>query len=204
MNTAQLLQHACDNGEIANIVYNGGSHPGKIRPVIPVMMGTDMFLAREPGIAREKSFKLEKVASVTLKDGRTAVNQKAPEIPTPSDVPALSTIREYIVHYCHKFEALGWHVYADEERFGVAALLKSGKPRKHPTITVSFIDRSVHEVFNPDTGEIELIKKPLTGRERPWRVESYNMVQAKSFSELHQAVELFVEEVKKADPMARR
>lgn len=204
MNTAQLLQYACDNSEIAHIVYNGGSHPGKSRSVIPVMVGTDVLLAREPSIAREKSFKLEKVASVTLKDGRIAVNEKVSAIPPPSDVPALSTILEYIAHYQPPFEELGWHVYADDERFGVAALLKSGKSRKHPTITISFVDRSVQEVFNPDTGEIELVKKTLTGRERPWRVDSYNMDQAKSFAELYQAVELFVAEVKKADPMAGR
>lgn len=159
-----------------------------------------MFLAREPSISREKSFKLKKVASVTLKDGRAAVNKTVSAIPPPSDVPALSTILEYIAHYQPQLEALGWHFYADDERFGVAALLKSGKSRKHPTITVSFFDRSLQEVFNPDTGEIERVKKTLTGRERPWRVDSYNMGQAKSFAELHQAVELFVAEVKKLIP----
>jgi hypothetical protein len=42
--------------------------------------------------------------------------------------------------------------------------------------------------------------KELTGRERPWRVESELQPQAKAIGDLYKAIQFFAEEVGKSTP----
>lgn len=204
---ARLLQLAAERGEIAEIVYNGGSYPGQSRSIIPVLVGLETVFAREPGLSREKNFKIAKIATVTLKDGTTFANcNVVPISAVKSSLFPMDTLADYATLLGEQYETLGWHVYRDDagQSFGVAALLKSGKPRKWPTISISFVDRSVSLEFDISTGELYEQKKALTGRERPWRVESYLQPQAKAYGELHLAMEFFVAEVGKGNPIAGR
>lgn len=197
------LKLAVQRGEVVEIVYNAGSQPGALRPLIPIQVDSETLLAREPGVPHQKAFKLEKIAFVRMEDGTTVSNSNVTPIePEQWRIAALPTLADYAEVLRPKFETQGWHVYHDAQVFGVAALLKSGKPRKRPTISVSFEDRSLSYSLDFTTGEVVEQRKTLTGRERPWRVESYLQPMAKAYGELHAAMEFFVGEVHKADPKA--
>lgn len=203
----ELLQAAMDGGQRVSIVYNGGSFPGQARPIIPIQVEVETVRAREPGMPQDKTFKVAKIASVTLLDGTTATNAFASSVViTQSLIPTHSSMEGYVTYLRPQYESLGWHCYhhPEERSFGVAVPLKSGKPPKHPKIRILFMDRTIEEYLDPVSGEIVQRKRELTGRERPWRVESYLQPQAKAFADLHLAIEFFAGEVTNAKPSPLR
>jgi hypothetical protein len=62
------------------------------------------------------------------------------------------------------------------------------------------MDRTQEQRLDLQPGELFIEHKELTGRERPWRVESEMQEQAKAFGDLHKAVEFFAQEVAKSAP----
>ena len=192
----EVLAEAVANHAAIHIIYNGGSKPGAKRPVIPVNIMGGVLFAREPGLPQEKSFKIAKIATVILPDGRSVDNAlvKPVEVRTFA-TPVLSSLAEYVSLLKPQYVAAGWNVFDEEHRLGVGRFAKNGTPRKHPCISVQFMDRSEVVSLDFETGELVTEKKALTGRERPWRVESERQPQAKAFSELHVAMEYFATEV---------
>jgi hypothetical protein len=194
---ADLLTEAASEGALATITYNGGSKPGERRAVLPIRIVDGMLQAREPGGRATKSFALAKIANVQLANGTTAANFAVAPIAVRR-TPVLDTLAEYAALLKPQYEAGGWHVHEAAARFGVSPPLKGGKARKHPTICISFIDRTVVETFDLNTGAFASEKQELTGRERPWRVDSKLQPQAKAFGELSAAIEFFASEVQRA------
>ncbi|WP_137921530.1 hypothetical protein [Hydrogenophaga sp. 2FB] len=199
----ELLQRAAESGELVTIVYNGGSKPGHPRPVLPLSIQGGVLSAREPKTRVAKSFKLQKIASVTIGETLTASNASAIPITTPA-VPVLGTLMDYAALFGPDFRAAGWNIIEGENMLAVGTYLKNGAPKKTPSVSLEFVDRSIEEVFDWETGEIGTQKRELTGRERPWRVDSWMQPQAKSFSELPKAMEMFVQEVKSSNPQTAK
>ncbi|AMO23925.1 hypothetical protein UC35_14960 [Ramlibacter tataouinensis] len=161
----------------------------------------DSLLAREPGISREKAFKLMRIASVIHPDGRTVENDGAESIKIEtSATPLLASLAEYVAMLKTQYVAAGWNVFEAEQLFGVGRFLKSGKPRKYPCISVEFMDRTEVETLDFETGELVTEKRALTGRERPWCVQSDRQPRCRSFSELHKAIEYFTTEISASSP----
>jgi len=194
--TAAQLEKA-----VVVVVYNGGSRPGEPRAIVPVRIQGNSVFAREPGLAREKTFKLDKIARVTLEDGTTADAVSVKPLETYA-IPAFSTLDEYANFLKPKYEERGWHVFHDaaDQRFGVGRLQKNGKPRKHPVIGLQFIDRTKELTLDFETGEYVMLEKQLTGRERPWRIDSELQTQGKSFAKLQDAFAFLANDVDTADP----
>ncbi|MCX5807747.1 MAG: hypothetical protein NT010_17030 [Proteobacteria bacterium] len=63
-----------------------------------------------------------------------------------------------------------------------------------------FFDRATDSVWDLEMDNLVEVKRELTGRERPWRVDSWRFKQGKSFGLLHSAVELFLTEVRESNP----
>ena len=191
----EVLRQAIRTGEVVNIVYNGGSKPGQSRPVIVISVSDEDVVAREPTSRMTKSFKLPKIASASASNGEAAENPSVVPIQV-AEAPILSTFTEYERYFDPELRAAGWHVTVSDNYLAVSAYFKSGKPRKTPTVSLQFIDRANEPRLDWETGEFSTETRELTGRERPWRVDSARLSQGKSFGELQRAAELFIHEVR--------
>lgn len=195
----ELLQQAISNGEVVTIIYNGGSRPGQPRSLIPLSLTNEDLVAREPAARITKSFKLQKIASASLSNGEALDNPNAIPI-APPQAPSFSTLAEYSAYLSSDFRAAGWNVIEGENYLAVGTYFKTGKPKKTPSVSIQFIDRSIEELLDWETGEISTQSRELTGRERPWRVSSWRQPQGKSFAQLQNAAEMFIQEVRASNP----
>src|SRR5271167_1169963 len=73
----ETLQFVAGTGEIVTVVYNGGSHPGQSRQIIPIAIKADELIVTEPGIEFHNHYKLIKIASVELSSGRRVISNVA-------------------------------------------------------------------------------------------------------------------------------
>ena len=195
-NIIKILQSAIDTGNVVTIVYNGGSKPGQPRELIPLSLNGENLSAREQTSRRAKTFKTQKIASVVLKSGEVAKNTEAIPVPPQSElVPNFESFEEYALFLKEKLKGTVFNLSEAENYFAVFDFFKNGKPRKTPSASIQYVDRSTEMVFNFETGDFEEQKHELTGRERPWRVDSKRLSEGKTFSQLQSAVELFLKEV---------
>jgi hypothetical protein len=195
----ELLTRTVGTGEVLSITYNVGSRPGQARKVVPISLTDEELVAVEPGSDTNKHYKLNRIALIELSSGQRAINPEAVP-PVISDIPILETLAEYIERFGPEFQAAGWHIYQSETSFAIATRFKNGKPRKTPSVQIEYFDRSVETVFDFGTGELTQVKRDLTGRERPWRVDSWRFKQGQSLAQLHRAFEVFVQEARASDP----
>lgn len=192
----EILQSAIDTGTVTTIVYNGGSKPGQAREIIPLSLNGENLSAREPTSRRAKTFKTQKIASAILKNGEAAENSEVDPAPPQSEkIPSFESFEEYAIFLKKKLRGTKFNLIEDENYFAVGEFFKNGKPRKSPSASIQFIDRSTEEVFNYETGDFEVQRRELTGRERPWRVDSKRFSEGKTFFQLQSAMELFLKEV---------
>lgn len=193
-----LLEQSIASGSVVTIVYNGGSRPGQPRPLIPLSLRGDELVAHEPALRTAKTFKLAKIASVTA-DSETATNVAVTPI-AAATIPHFETLAEYANYLKDTYVARGWSVTAEPRQFSVCGFFKNGKLRKSPTVSIQFVDRQFETALDLESGELVTIEHELTGRERPWRVESKRRPQAKAFAELSKAMEYFANEVSSSSP----
>jgi hypothetical protein len=194
-----LLNRTVGTGEVITITYNGGSRPGQARKVVPISLTNEELIAVEPGSHTNKHYKLNRIALVELSSGQRALNSEAAP-PVISAIPTLETLTEYIERFGPEFQAAGWHICQSETSFAIATHFKNGKPRKTPSVSVEYFDPGIETIVDMHSGELTQVMKDLTGRERPWRVDSWRFKQGKSFAQLHRAFELFIEEARASDP----
>ncbi len=201
----ELLRSAAEAKELVTLAYNGGSHPGQPRKVVPLSLQLDELVAVEPGARASKHYKLFKIAWVELPNGERADNTDVDPVPPSADGPALPTLREYTERYLPELIKDGWHVVHTDISIGLATYFKNGKPRKTPTISIQYLDPAAQTdlLFDPDKGELIDLPHDFTGRERPWRVDSWRFKQGKSFAVLRKAFELFITEARAGLPPSR-
>jgi hypothetical protein len=190
-----LLQTVAGSGEIVTVLYNAGSRPGQPRKVIIVSVFSETITVVEPGNPQSKGYKMNRVASIALSSGEQAINSAVAALPDVG-IPDHITLVAYAEAFRAELQAAGWHIYENETSLGVATFQKNGKPKKKPSVSIQFMDRTVETVVDPDTGTYKTVPRALTGRERPWRVESMRLSQAKSLSDLKQAMALFIGEAR--------
>lgn len=191
----QVLQQAAAEGSSVTMVYNGGSRPGQSRVVIPISISHGELVAREPTTRLAKHFKLEKIAAVALTAGEAVQNT---EVVAAAQrlVPDFASFEEYAAFFRSSLAETGWQLEERGRYFGVCGFFKNGKPRKTPAASIQYVDRSEGEaVFDFETGELSVVQHEITGRERPWRVDSKRFREGKAFGLLPKAAELFFQEV---------
>ena len=199
----ELLRSVAGSGETVTLVYNAGSRPGQARSVVPVSVAGENLVAVEPGSRVNKTYKLDKIASVELANGSRATNEQAtPPVVAPAlpDVPDFRTLAEYVDHFRAELIGAGWHLYEEDGSLGIATRFKNGKPKKTPSVMIRFFDRSTEVVFDLDSEDLRTIPRELTGRERPWRVDSWRFEEGKTLAELQRAFAMFMAEARASDP----
>jgi hypothetical protein len=71
------------------------------------------LVAVEPGSRVNKTYKLDKIASVELANGLRATNEQAipPTVaPALPEIPNLNTLAEYVEHFRAELIGAGWHL----------------------------------------------------------------------------------------------
>lgn len=194
---SEFIRSKIGPGIVLTIAYSGGSRPGMPRELIPIACTDAELEAVEPGSRIKKRYKLNKVIWVCLGDEK--VSNDDPE-GLQETIPQYESISSFADEYRDTLAALGWHIHEEEDYFGVGGFFKNGKPRKSPSVAISFFDRSTEQVFDETANNFIEVKRELTGRERPWRVDSWRFREGKTFSLLPSAVQLFLQEVRDSDP----
>lgn len=193
-NIVEVIQSAIDESGTVSIVYNGGSNPGQSRILIPVSLSTDELIAREPTARVAKHFKLAKIASASLSTGEQVINMEA--VPASLRLaPNLDSFTEYAIFFTDSLKDSGFNVVERENYFAIVGFFKNGKPRKMPAASIQFVDRTTETVLNFESGELEVLQREVTGRERPWRVDSSRLNEGKAFGLLNKAAEFFLQEI---------
>ncbi len=188
------IKKAVDDGSTIEFIYNGGSHPGQMRLAIPISVNNGTFIARDPATRTAKTFKIAKVASLCQSGGELQKNAQAAPIQEHT-LPELQDFNAYIPHFRSLVSDPNLCIVEGERFFAVSMRLKNGKPCKSYAASIQFMDRTKEFVLNFETGEIEERTRELTGRERPWRIDSIRLSEGKSLSVLSKAAELFAQEI---------
>jgi hypothetical protein len=105
-----------------------------------------------------------------------------------SSLPEFRTLKEYADHLRDELQSAGWFIHESPSSFGVGSFLKNGKPKKAPSVAITLFDRTTESVIDPDVGDFVQRPRELTGRERPWRVDSWRRRSARTFASLHVAM----------------
>lgn len=198
---AELLRSAAGSGELVSLVYNAGSRPGVVRSVVPLSLTESELVAVEPGSSTEKTYRLDRVASVSLSNGASASNVRANPAPVAlPEVPLFGSLGEYAEYFKVELAAAGWHICEDSDSFGIATRFKNSKPKKTPSVLIRYFDRSTELVFDMDSQEQRVVPRELTAHERPWRVDSWRFKEGKSVRELRHAFALFIAEARASSP----
>lgn len=194
-----LLERAARTGEIVTLAYSGGSRPGQPRQIVIESCSTTDVRAYEPAAHSQKQYKIPKILWAEDSSGKRIVT----ECPMPEpqlSLPVFDTLQKYGDYLRNEFREGGWHVHEEPNMLGVGTCFKNGKPRKTPSIAVTFFDRTTDFVWDIEVDNVVEAKRELTGRERPWRVDSWRFKQGRSFGSLYSAMELFISEVRGSDP----
>lgn len=195
----EFLQNAAQTGEVITVAYSGGSRPGESRALSVASCSETELRAYEGGGRIQKQYKVAKVLWAEDSSGRRVTSQQGVQA-FQAALPVFESLQQYAEHLLSEFENAGWHVHQAADSFGVGTRFKNGTPKKTPSIAISFIDRSIDAVWDLEANDLVEVKKEPTGRERPWRVDSWRMKEGKAFDVLHSAIELFVSEVRASDP----
>jgi hypothetical protein len=195
----EFLDNARQTGEVVTVAYAGGSNPGSSRRLIIASCSDDSFRAFDETQRVAKSFKLAKILWIKDQSGKEVVNPQSVTDPIPR-APNLATLAEYVDSLRERLMSQGWHIHQSESFFGVGGYFKNGKPNKTASIAITYFLPTTETVYDLDKDDFVEVKREITGRERPWRVDSHTQKQGKTFSKLHAAMEFFVTEVENSNP----
>lgn len=198
---AELLRSVAGSGELVSLVYSAGRRPGVARSVVPLFLTENELVAVEPDSTTKKTYRLDRVVSVSLSHGASASNVQAdPEPVALPEVPLFGSLGEYAEYYKAELVVAGWHIAEEIDSFGIATRFKNGKPKKTPSVLIRFFDRSTELVFDMDSQEQRAVPRVLTGHERPWRVDSWRFREGKAVRELRHAFAVFIAEARASRP----
>jgi len=198
---AELLRSTVGSGGLVSLVYNAGGRPGVVRSVVPLSLTESELVAVELGSTTEKTYRLDRIASVSLSNGTSASNIQTDPAPVAlPEVPLCGSLGEYAEYFKAELAAAGWHICEESDSFGIATRFKNGKPKKTPSVQIRYFDRSTELVFDMDNQEPRTVPRELTGHERPWRVDSWRFKEGKAVRELRRAFAVFIAEARASSP----
>jgi hypothetical protein len=157
------------------------------------------LVAVESGSTIHKNYKLNRVASV--QSGEDPPPEQVTRS-TPRQAPPAGeqeALEAYVELVREELVARGWHLHERVDSFGVGTRFKNGRPRKTPSVLIGYFDPTSETMIDLEGEEVSVARQ-LTGRERPWRVDSWRFTQGKTFSTLSRAFACFLEELRSSDP----
>jgi hypothetical protein len=151
--------------------------------------------ARDVTAGVSKQYKLDKILWVEAGGVREGANS----MPGFS-LPAFQSLAEYSKHFRVEFESLGWYIRESDASFAVGSFFNNGKPKKTPSVAISFCERTTGSVYDLDVDDFVGVPREISGHERPWRVDSWRYKAGRTFGSLQKAMWEFYNEVIASDP----
>lgn len=197
------------------IAYNGGSDPGGTREIVLTGIhdaehGTyiSSYLAHDVGKPTIKNYRVSRIIWASDPSGKRINNDHFDDTDTCEraiqslpELPVLNHLAEYAEHLSSGLTEAGWHVKVDSSSLGICTFFKNGKPKKTPSVAISFEPISNEYVFEGySRGETNKTMANDNVRARPWRVDSWRFKRARTFCDLHHAVSVFAIEAVESDP----
>lgn len=196
MDIHEFLEDVSNTGEIITVAYAGGSRPGEPRKVTITTIDPDKIRCIEVGQTQSKQYRVDRIIWAEDSSGIRVESEIKSHIQV---LPNFDTLKEYADFLMSELEKSGWYIHQEDDLFGVGEFFKNGKPKKTPKISIRYNDPSLDIEYDFETGDFVEVKKELTGRERPWRIDSPNFTEGKTYGKLHSAMKIFIEEVNKID-----
>jgi hypothetical protein len=190
----EYLQKASKSGEIVKIIYDGGSQPGAVREVSPVSISEYDMKARDIATGIVKTFLLLKIR---FPDSNSNAPKYDPNSPPFPNVKIKQTISETLTSKVAEIESLGWKVYIQQDGISVHRYFKNGKPRKLPDVSLVYNEFTYDVYVDGDSDKIIEEERKST---RPYRVDSPSFETGRTFSDLSNAIILFLNKVKLLAP----
>lgn len=188
----EKLQAACETGEVIRIVYHGGSQPGTLREISPILVSESDVHARDLAVGTTKTFKLSKIELADMTAGTPEYDPIQPAV-----VELTGTIPEVLTDDVRRLESMGWHILFADNSISVHRCFKNGKPRKTADIELSYTEYTV-DAFVDVHG---ILKEEKRKSIRPYRLASRNFASAKTFKNMSTAVAAFLNEAKLLAPV---
>lgn len=183
MNTLVLerLQTAISDGEVLEVIYYGGSQPGTLRQIAPMLIQGDKVKARCFNPFAVKTFLVSKIGfpDASVPSPEPIVHYDSTKVPSVRYV----SLVDFEQTRRSELEAEGWFVEfvitTDSQYFKLFAKFKNGNPRKTPFLILA------HERYRWD-------EETMVERQRKWLVID-KAGHTKSFGLLDSAVDCFYE-----------
>lgn len=160
MNILPEIEKAITTKLSLKIIYNGGSHPGTIRSIIPTKITDDKLIALCEESGQNKSFILSKIVL------------PADKTPQYADFDSMSDEEKLFLIYEQnklKWEKIGWDVECGKDEILLFRRFKNGKRYKCPTYGIKYEPISHYSSYMND--DFEYIEGDFTSvNEKPWRV----------------------------------
>jgi hypothetical protein len=176
MELLATLTNAIGSGEVVEIIYHGGSQPGKSRHIQPRNIKDDKLRAFCIETKALKTFLLSKVSPVEpVEGGEESTTNNDYDAELPKQLGAAENLPEAMKPHIEELQDVGWGIMLDEQSISLHRFFKSGKPKKTPVVSLTYIPMHT---------------------QKPWRVESEELPVAKSYGHFYKAAVLFLEHAK--------
>jgi predicted DNA-binding transcriptional regulator YafY len=193
MDVRDKLVQATETAEVLEIIYHGGSQPGKSRKIAPISVKDGKVRARCYSSNAVKVFNLDKI--------ELAVTQSSEEWEAgrvePIQYNSLSEIYDQNVE---QLKQLGWHVIISDSELTLHRVRKNGNPLKGRDVQLYYEEYSSDLVVGLDG---ELREENVRKRSRPFGVRAKNF-ETKTFSTLDKAAPIFMAQAKKLSPESKQ
>lgn len=186
MSLHDRLKEACECGEVLRIRYHGGTQPGTVREIYPVQVMSERIMARCLASNAEKMFIVDKIELCPDAD----LTYKA-QVRAKQKVVSYRDIAEFYADCKAELESLGWHIDVDSDGISLCEYFKNGKPRKTPTVSLTY-SPFVCEMYVSADGRIHEEERESL---RPWAVRAKNM-NTRTFKSLGSAAIVFMEQAR--------
>jgi hypothetical protein len=192
MTARDALAQAAGTSAVVRIVYHGGSQPGTVREIVPIIIDDTHVVAQCLASGVRKTFRIDSLEILAPESCAEAYRADPSEAERP--------IPEVFLRSVAELEDLGWHVRIDEDSISLHGFLKNGRPRAAPVVRLwraEFTAVSEVDEAGFDTG---VFRERLSAL--PYHVSSPRMGRVASVKAQRRAVAMFWEEARALAPRA--
>lgn len=192
MDVRQKLKEATETAEVLDIIYHGGSQPGKARKIAPIEITGEKVRARCYASNAVKTFIIQKIELISEANTQKSEGWEVGKI----DHVSFDSLRQVYDEYFDQLQKLGWHVNINDSELTLHRVRKNGNPLKGHDVQLYYEEYSFDLVMGLD-GEFREENKQK--RTRPFGVRAKSF-STKTFSILGKAVPIFLEQAEKLSP----
>ena len=194
MDVKEKLVEAAETAEVLEIIYHGGSQPGRSRKIAPVSVEGGKVRARCYSSNAVKVFNIDKI-TLASESGQANEEWGAGKLIAIN----FSSLNDVYDENIGTLKQLGWYVNINESELTLHRVRKNGNPLKGHDVQLYYEEYSSDLVMGMD-GEFR--EENIRKRTRPYGVRAKNF-ETKTFGALDKAAPIFIEQAKKLSPESK-